>query len=482
MDFARRSSSDLEVTLFDADADQSTLAVNVPALKSLALFKVTSHRTDAGSQLVCQPLRHLEATSMAAVRSTRRSNRDLVIIDDKEQGTLVTGDRLLRLGMPGSKAGHVRKLESDALGDLQATYLYPDDSKDTITLSAALRTGSELVDYVLDVLQAVLGHFLDPVLTIFWQDWKAAHLQSTQEGLKILGLAMMRSLGSHHDADHDSLDSGLSDWEWLQATASNRDASHSLPTPPTLSTLSTQQLATSLFALHLVSEERKLCVATEADVGLMAPLIYAIALNINVIDYQEIALREGAMQAGTRWIQSLPEKPTTSVHMPPPFSMYTNLLQRAGRKDTARDPFTTLQGMVTEIRGGDATTWNPTPHVLRTMRHLLGLYDLFRTRPAGSAPSLDSFVLSCASRGLTLEDLSTLAPAVSLPLREVLRQCQLNAVPAWPRRAFALLDRPDQVATSKGSYFSKRREVSLSIPQTLQLELTRKIFLLSLQT
>ncbi|KAK9894955.1 hypothetical protein P389DRAFT_153773 [Cystobasidium minutum MCA 4210] len=73
-------------------------------------------------------------------------------------------------------------------------------------------------------------------------------------------------------------------------------------------------------------------------------------------------------------------------------------------------------------------------------------------------PSKDSFVLSCASKGLTLEDLSDLAPPISLPLREALRQCQLNAQSSWPRRAFALLDRPDQMATATGTSSTRRLE------------------------
>lgn len=415
---------------------------------------------DADTRLSCEPLRHLEATSIVAIQSTQKIRRDLLITDDRQQLSLLTRNHRLQLRM-GASEGVLRGLQRVGTTAVQATCIQGDGFERQITLSTDLRTGLQLVDYILEVLQTLFKDEMSPVLSTFWRSYRATHVQSPQEALRLLGLAMagtQESTNGHGDNCWGPI-SGLPDWDWLQQSASAEQGFYPL-TEPVFSGMSAQHLALSLYTLHLISEERKLFVATEADVSMMAPLIFVLARSLDASDYQEIALRDGASQNNSSWSDSVPIKRRSTARVPPPFSAYINLLRRVEKRLDVQEPLHILRGLVAECLGESVEAQSTISSTLQNLRNVLELYDLFRAPHMSADPSKDSFVLSCASKGLTLEDLSDLAPAISLPLREALRQCQLNAQSSWPRRAFALLDRPDQMATATGTSSVRRLEVS----------------------
>jgi hypothetical protein len=88
------------------------------------------------------------------------------------------------------------------------------------------------------------------------------------------------------------------------------------------------------------------------------------------------------------------------------------------------------------------------------MSKLLKLYDCWHAEDisiaTSSASPAERVVLLCASFGWTVEDMGEIALGPALPIREAIRQCQLQSPELWPKAAYALLARADQIAMMDG--------------------------------
>lgn len=94
------------------------------------------------------------------------------------------------------------------------------------------------------------------------------------------------------------------------------------------------------------------------------------------------------------------------------------------------------------------------------IQQLLRLYDCWHTTvPADVRPIAERVILLATSMGWTAKELDEISLGPALPLREAARQCQLRLPEMWSRSAYALLNRPDQMAINKGSTAGRKREV-----------------------
>lgn len=443
--------------MFNITPDACTLAVLVSKQQSLALFKISTQSASTGSRLVCQPLRQYEAVNMASTRCSRGNRRDLVLLDSSGQlSALRNEDQRIHL-QAAATGENPCQLQTASQYSVQVVCRQTDGVERSIAASTRLLTGFNFVDSTIQLLHDVLGINFDPILIQFWQLYQESGERTPEQALNILGQAIIGSKSCDED-NSDNADT-LSDWEWVQLRPTRGHTNER--TAPTLPGLPDEYVGLCLYTLHLLSEERKLFVATESDVELLATLVFDIARRISAADYMDIALRDGA-DRDIGLVQRANLFNESSMHpLPTPFSVHANLLHRLGTSDKPREPIQTLHTVWGQVRGLEASIAEPPTTILQSLQNVIGLYDLFAAELSGAALSnnLDSLVLAWADKGLTQDDLSALAPAFSLPLREAVRQCQSYAPPTWPRRAFALLDRVDQMATLTGPATGKRREV-----------------------
>ena len=68
-------------------------------------------------------------------------------------------------------------------------------------------------------------------------------------------------------------------------------------------------------------------------------------------------------------------------------------------------------------------------------------------------------VLQCARLGWSVDDVNELALGCAIPIREAIRQCQLSNIELWPKAAYALLGRTDQLTMLSGPTPGRKREV-----------------------
>lgn len=83
----------------------------------------------------------------------------------------------------------------------------------------------------------------------------------------------------------------------------------------------------------------------------------------------------------------------------------------------------------------------------RTTRNLITIYSAL----AQPSPKAHLAVLCMDHLKWTMEDVSRIAVGVSMPLREALRACQLEAPEGWGERAYELIRRPDLARQIGGS-------------------------------
>lgn len=445
--------------MFAATAEGSRLAILVPGQQSLILLSITTQGTSNGSTLLCQPMRHLNATSMAPAYSTVEGCCDLLVLNSRGELHIISQDDRQLPVHPGQLEGKPTMLRASSLSTVEVVCTLADGSRQSIDVQTLLKTKFPLVDHVISVLASYLGESFSPVLVKFWQlHWKLRS-RSLEGVLRALELAIVGGEADLADfAPSMHIHEGLSDWEWMQQDeASSADRSSSTVMA---AGLPDDHLALCLYALHLVSEERKLFLATQRDVAALAYLIKKVAQKISAWDYVDVANRDGAPDKVKDVLHCTG---CPSHHLPLPFDVHANLLRRLQLEATPRDPFVPMNVLSGELSQYSSGSSRSAREHFRPMRSLLSLYDLFRASSLTSSPlnGLEDAVLACANRGLTQDDLSALTAAVSLPLREAIRQCHGNAPSTWPKRAFALVDRADQMATAKGPAIGRRREVSI---------------------
>lgn len=104
------------------------------------------------------------------------------------------------------------------------------------------------------------------------------------------------------------------------------------------------------------------------------------------------------------------------------------------------------------------------------MSKLLRLYDCWHAdETISDAPptsSAERLVLLCASFGWTAEDINEISLGPALPIREAIRQCQLLSPELWPKAAYALLARADQIAMVEGP-LEPKKDVRASVSARL---------------
>jgi hypothetical protein len=375
------------------------------------------------------------------------------MLDSKKSLSLVTQNGWiipLHLQIPGIPY----KLHNPTLDSVEVYTHRPDSTENLSRVSTLLQTGFAVVDDMIRLLCSLLQEEGTSFLTQFWHHYRAADKVSPEQAVQALRYALLGPIHKSMVAEDAS-----SDWDWLSAT--NGSDLGSNDGSPVQTGLSTQVQSLCMCALQLMSEERKLFVATQHDVELISVLVRALAHRLSACDYVDVALRDGAAMGQE---SDIPEHQQSTLDIPLPFDVYANLTERLSAKQTHWNPFLHLQDLVGKLPSGIGQSSDPVSRNFIALRSVLAVYDLFQagSQDLASSERLESLILTCANRGMTYDDVASLNVAVSLPVREAIRHCQSCAPAGWPKRAFALVDRADQMATLKGPAVGRRREVCLT--------------------
>jgi hypothetical protein len=447
--------ADIQARTFHTTEEATTLAILVPNQHSLTLFHILRTHVSGGSKLICSPVQQLDSVSIATVNATRPHVQDLMTLDSRGQLSLVMQDcQLVLLSSPSTEIGiRLHQSGNECVGVVHA-------EQSSTRLATLLRTDIPIIDSILQTLSHILRPTYASFLTVFWHVLRQSTSISIQSALSALQVALLGSSDSVAGANDIHPESAQSDWEWVMKRSQGGNAS---PTQPEeiLTGLSNDHLVLSLHALHLLTEESKLFVSRHADIALLAPLRATLAARLGVLDYVDAAVRDGAALDSALSVARDTDPQLLSV-LPPPFDVYGALRNSLSGYLQARDPLQDLEVLRLSTHPEQASTTTVSDTCFKALREVLSIYQLFQRDSLleGATNVSENILLTCAARGMTSEDLNSLMPAVALPIREALRQCQLHVASTWPKRAYALLDRADQMAMKKGPTSGRRREVS----------------------
>lgn len=405
------------------------------------------------TKLACHPVRQLDAISMTSVMSTRTASYDLMVLDTSRKLSLLTpSGQSFRLHIDNAKPPYEL---CNATAD--SVEVHFEGNQQACNVSTLLLTKIPVIDNILSLLSSVLGGEAPHILTLFWRHYAEAIENSPTQAILSLQFALLGE-----NSSNDASGNAQSDWDWLSSqtdsTLAVDEGSENQAIPPV------QCRALCLYALHLMSEQRKLFVATQEEVRSIANLVHSLACSLRAWDYADVAIRDGARSNVTSGSNGSNGATDSSKLLPLPFDIHTNLLQRMKSEKAPRDPFLHLHALVAAI-DPDSSNSVMEKH-FKALQSVIPIYDLFRAdlQPSrGATNHLEQLVLTCANECMTYDDLSSLTAAVSLPLREAIRHCQSHTPTGWPKRAYALMDRADQMATTKGPAVGRRREVRSSV-------------------
>lgn len=434
--------------MFGVSDGQSTLAILLPDQQLLTLYRITRETAQEGTKLVCTPIRHLTGKAMSRAAGLSSTCSDLSVADSSNRLFLLTG------------AGHTlslnaRKTIIEQERSLKTGHLKLDRGQALPQVSTTLTCKSNLVKDVVSLLSSLLPAEAPHIITAFFQHCRESGATSAEQEIRSLQYALLGP-----DASRSSISATLSDWDWLTAEPDANETTTNAQRDPTPLSVAAQSLC--LYAIHVVCEEKKLFVATQEDVRLLAPLIKAIAGRLHAWDYFEGACRDEAYLMA-RDLDTEERSDGRLSNLPLPFNVFANLLQRLKDSTRAQDPFLHLQTLSNAVYPGTDITRTISKHLqaLQTVCHIFSSFPKASALNNTVSNQLEQLVLNCANAGMTYDDLNGLSAPVSIPLREAVKYCQSHIPVSWPKQAYALLDRADQMATTEGPAIGRRREVCL---------------------
>lgn len=271
--------------IFDVRDGSSTLAVCVPSLKTLCLFRISRERVtnSVDSKITCVPLRQLDAVSIVSLYATRHAQQDLLLLDSQgklsllvESGSAIALD-LRQLDLPeGGKA-----VSLDSAGTTQATLSYTSNGAlRRLRLDLDFRLRATAAIDIFDVLAYVLPTKALVSALIRFSDGRRAGKQVSSA----LHDAFFPP-DSSHDMDNDS---NLSPWEALLVSEgkSNTTASSDQCTLPA------HLAEVVLVGIYLLSQDWSLLSSRQKDCDALRSLLSSVAAYLGMADFQDAVARQ----------------------------------------------------------------------------------------------------------------------------------------------------------------------------------------------
>lgn len=318
-----------------------------------------------------------------------------------------------------------------------------------VDLQIESRIVSESLEALADVLPAKT--YLD-IHTAFLQARRA----SQQEGASADDIAEMQALhtaliGEPTPSEKRDEGTGMSDGQsrstfaGVSPPATGQHAASTLVRSPSFPP---EILELVLLTLSLKSEEYRLLSSEQDNLEVLAKLRSQVAHALGYSDWWGAAGRDRAPMSRERPRLNQGQARRLSSPIDLHKALFTKL---QGGRASLLDPVSQIKHLqdalaasVTEVDSAPGFFFGKRPRYPITTA-LLSLYGHWHD-DSSEQPASERIVLELASMGWTTQDIDALAVGPALPIREAIRQCQLASPSGWPQAAYALLQRPDQVA------------------------------------
>ena len=291
----------IQCEVFDTRCSASVVAICVPFLKTLYLYRTSTEPAGEGfDKLICRPLRQCDSVAISPVLSTRKGVVDLLSLTSDGSIEILSGDgqRLpVALSYENKQTGTmIEGIYNSSNSEIElVTRNMPTATTEYKRLNLALHTRQIVVDDVLKTLAGVLpGKQFMEMYASFLANKQEVPEHDIQSELRALLLAMLPSVtvGMVQTIAKEV----STDWEdLLQFSSSKSTPPPSLPRerPYTTACLPFGLLEISLFSLRLLSEEWKLLTRRRGDVILLNPILVALAQSLGALDYLDASMRDG---------------------------------------------------------------------------------------------------------------------------------------------------------------------------------------------
>lgn len=434
----------MQVEVFNEQPATCLLGVYVPRQHTVFLYQVRKQeppklgQSTIPSPLVCTPIRQMTSSGMTVVHALRPDSYDLLNFSPGDAATLTTS------AGPDINV-HLNKQVRNTCGS-HHRFLFDAQPTSPVAIEA------------LRILREILPPrtFLEVQLSFLAVRRSSSHGRDVYTDEKEMTALTAALVPSKH-GPQTSQAQEVSAWELLCGEVKST-GSHAR-----IASIESGQLGVVLLALHILVEELKMLKRRQHEVPLLAGLVQHVANHLGYQDYSDAAYRNGApcTPASAREYKSVPasgrsvlgaDRTTSSTAVShatlPPFDALSALSDIVkGRKPII--PFARLDEVTKVVN----PKWQrQSIELYPVLQGLLQLYAIFNedafNEDAGPAKSRNAvserIVLLCTSLGWTSDDLLELSVAVSLPIREAVRQCQLATPEQWPQDAYKLLGRADQ--------------------------------------
>lgn len=460
----------------------STLAILTPSSQTLKLFLITSTST---SPIRITFVRDMEATYACAILSTRPLVLDLLVYHHEgAPATLVTADAVL------TQSVSLQPFETALVSDGHRIVGLEGNGSTSVVFT--LSNNARHISMIPDVPQGVERTYLQALALVL--DLKSFEsmrrmLVAPSDGTTLgPGLSRMVFERDESMSTHDVFRRKVEESATCDPIFANLRSTAPSPRPtpstgPSPAVPFQDQLA-SLWALHLLAEEFKLRKSTQGQHAALTRILLPLAHSLRLSDWVDYYSRILGV--------------SIDGNIPRPREFRPFILSRRTDDDSDAEPDQTIpayfptrppdiiQHLAAVLTGRPIPAWLDISHISSsthitasfvygdvnpcpTTHALLDIYQrLSPNNKAGLTASrrTAAAVLDIDSKGWTIEEIDGLAFGVTLPLREAIRLCQLEAPEGWPARAYHLIGRPD-LARQTGREVVPGRELTIPVSDGL---------------
>lgn len=277
--------------IFDVRGGTSTLAICLPVLKILYLYRISREagQEPSSSKIVCSPIRQMEAVSICPVYGFRHAQQDLAVVDSSGKLCILAdcstsiSMNIAALGL--QKNDKIVRLEQASAASLIVTITSACGSSERKKVDLDYRMRDRRAIEIFEVLAHVLpiGYLMD-CLTAF--------LAQREHCADLFGALEKALLPSGASEEMDS-STQISPWEALLASTSRQrqkpvSTRQTCPLPPYLAEV-------TLFALHLLGQEWQLLCSRQNDAKQLSGTIAGLAAHLGMTDYLDANARDGQL-------------------------------------------------------------------------------------------------------------------------------------------------------------------------------------------
>ena len=250
-----------------------------------------------------------------------------------------------------------------------------------------------------------------------------------------------------NDFDHQTerLPTPLKNDQLIVAAAALAEEMLKVELSQPLPQLNTNEIAKIMLALHILSEDRKLCIlANDSKAEFLAPLIMQLGSCLGSPSWNHGSCPYYDLQCDARWaiVKSTPQQQLQMSFMDAPVGVYHWFEHALNVSSSERYPTLDL------IAGldSDIAISKELQNIARRITPRLALLSDIVSSTNGLTASAIETVELMSQSGLTIDMMETLPEAIAAPLKEAIGRCEKDPPTTWSHRLLLLVGRDDLTA------------------------------------